>query len=170
MYCLQVRCHLVRPDQVSRAGHVVTVVLRAGAEQGLLGLWSRGGVTPPPGHCGLAEVVCGCCASLHNSLSSSGWPWHAPCRVCRGLGCHTHWLGSHRPLGSAGVCRARPGRARAAMSASTPGLGCCSLHWHCFPQDHDTGTTPPCRHPTQLHSAATRRPTQYNNDNLSEIN
>ena len=38
--CLQVQCHLVRPDQVSRAGHVVTVVLgRAGAELGLLGLW-----------------------------------------------------------------------------------------------------------------------------------
>ena len=90
VYCLQVRCHLVRPDQVSRAGHVVTVVVgRAGAELGLLGLWSRGGVTPP-GHCRLLRLCAAAGASLHNSLSSSGWPWHAPCRVCSGLGCHTH--------------------------------------------------------------------------------
>ena len=90
--CLQVRCHLVRPDQVARGG----ARGHSGAGQGGGGAGAARALEPGRGShlllvtAALLRLCAAAGASLHNSLSSSGWPWHAPCRVCRGLGCHTH--------------------------------------------------------------------------------
>ena len=103
--CLQVRCHLLRPDQVSRGG----ARGHGGAGRGGGGAGAARALEPGRGShlllvtAALLRLCAAAGASLHNSLSSSGWrvACSVPCVPWSGL---PHSLTRQPPATGLGWC------------------------------------------------------------------
>ena len=126
------RCHLVRPDQVGARGHGEGQGggVTGDPGLGLLGRWppSWGGGSSPSITAALLRLWVAAGASLHNSVSSSGW--HAQCRGVQWSGL-PHSLTRQPPATGLGCCAglglAALGQQCQPLHPSRPGLGC-SLH------------------------------------------